>query len=264
MISIITVNYNNVSGLRRTINSVISQNYVDIEFIIVDGLSTDGSVDVIKSYSSYISKCICEPDSGIYNAMNKGIRIATGDYCIFMNSGDMFFSSDVLQKMIPHFASGYDIYNGNAIYIKRGKIVWYRKAEKDVSINQFVKSSICHQASFIKTSLLKRYMYDEHYSLVSDWKFWIQVLCLDSASYKAVNVDVCCYDAEGRSLTQIDIGKREREEILRSLFSPDKLYTIKIDSNKKRVLRYIIKGLQRRFWLLFSFIFKVGQVKRLY
>ena len=89
-ISIITINYNNCEGLRRTIESVVNQTCRDFEYIIIDGGSTDGSVDVIKRYADNIDYWVSEPDKGIYNAMNKGIRMATGDYVQILNSGDMF------------------------------------------------------------------------------------------------------------------------------------------------------------------------------
>lgn len=98
-ISVITVNYNNKKGLEATINSVISQKYLDFEFIIVDGNSNDGSKDIIYKKRNYITKWISEPDSGIYNAMNKGVKMSTGDYLIFMNSGDEFYDTQVLDKI---------------------------------------------------------------------------------------------------------------------------------------------------------------------
>ena len=92
-VSVITVNYNNLKGLERTISSVLSQSFSDFEYIIVDGGSTDGSKEYIESKQEYINQWVSEKDHGVYNAMNKAIRMAQGEYCIFMNSGDHFFSS---------------------------------------------------------------------------------------------------------------------------------------------------------------------------
>ena len=100
--SIITINYNNVEGLRNTIKSVVNQTYTDYEFIIIDGGSTDGSVEVIKEYANIITYWVSEPDKGIYNAMNKGIEVANGEYLNFMNSGDCFYNNDVLQKVADY------------------------------------------------------------------------------------------------------------------------------------------------------------------
>src|SRR4051812_22804100 len=99
-LSIITINYNNVSGLRKTVESVVNQTSQDFEYIVIDGGSTDGSVDVLKQYAKKIKYWISEPDKGIYNAQNKGILKATGEYCHFINSGDYLVKNDVIEKML--------------------------------------------------------------------------------------------------------------------------------------------------------------------
>lgn len=99
IISIITINYNNKVGLKKTIESVIQQDFNSFEFIVIDGGSTDGSYDVIQEYRNYIDYWVSEPDKGIYNAMNKGITIARGEYCNFMNSGDFFYDKNVLSSI---------------------------------------------------------------------------------------------------------------------------------------------------------------------
>ena len=98
-VSVITVSFNAVSCIERTIKSVISQRYNDFEYIIVDGQSNDGTIEIIQKYHAYISKWISEPDRGIYNAMNKAVRICSGEYCIFMNAGDMFVNPLVLKQV---------------------------------------------------------------------------------------------------------------------------------------------------------------------
>ena len=97
--SIITINYNNADGLRRTIESVVSQTYADYEYLIIDGGSTDGSVNAIKEYEDKISYWVSEKDGGIYNAMNKGVKVAHGEYLIFMNSGDVFYNDRVIERI---------------------------------------------------------------------------------------------------------------------------------------------------------------------
>ena len=96
--TIITINYNNVKGLKKTIDSVISQNFSDYEFIIIDGASTDGSVDIIKEYSPHISYWVSEPDKGIYHAMNKGITVSRGEYLLFLNCTRVYGGMSVLRK----------------------------------------------------------------------------------------------------------------------------------------------------------------------
>src|ERR1700722_6602734 len=111
LLSVITIVYNNVKGIERTMLSVLSQTYPNIEYIVVDGLSNDGTLGVIMKYENRIAKFSSEKDDGIYDAMNKGLDLATGDYVIFMNSGDEFFDADTVAAV---FASGddADIYYG--------------------------------------------------------------------------------------------------------------------------------------------------------
>ena len=108
--SIITVNYNNYEGLRRTIKSVVCQTYKDYEYIIIDGGSTDGSAELIRQYTDHLTFWVSEPDKGIYNAMNKGVAHANGEYLNFMNSGDCFYDENVLQTLKAHLDS--DIVEG--------------------------------------------------------------------------------------------------------------------------------------------------------
>lgn len=113
-LSIITVNFNDAGGLERTIKSVISQTFCDYEFIIIDGGSTDGSVEIIKVYSDRIDYWVSEMDRGIYHAMNKGVDQAHGDYCLFLNSGDSFYNDEVLEKL-SKFESNDDIIVGKVV-----------------------------------------------------------------------------------------------------------------------------------------------------
>jgi len=260
-ISIITINFNDKQGLERTINSTICQTYENKEYIIIDGASNDGSLEILHEYSNYITKWVSEPDTGVYNAMNKGIRLATGDYCIFMNAGDVFYDPKTLQKAHYYLETHKDIYNGNAIYLKDGRIMWYRKCHKDTSIRHFFHSSICHQATFIKTSLLKNYMYDETLRMVSDWKFWLQAICIDHATYEAINTDVCCFDMGGLTYKQKDLGERERDVVIKSLFSESEIISIKKQAGKRSNLKYIFEGTQKRFWLYYARLFKIAQVR---
>ena len=117
-ISIVTINYNNPSGLKKTIESVVNQTWKNFEYIIIDGGSTNGDVDIIKSFDNQIDYWVSEPDKGIYNAMNKGIKKATGDFIIFINSGDNFTNSSVLEEVQSKLTSDFDIYYGDYYRIK--------------------------------------------------------------------------------------------------------------------------------------------------
>ena len=264
-ITIITINYNNARGLERTIRSVVSQAFLDKEYLVVDGASKDGSLDIITKYSKQITKWVSEPDTGIYNAMNKGIEMATGDYCIFMNSGDAFYSPNVLTNVHKHLFCGKDIYNGNAFFTSGdGKITWYRKGHKDVSKFYFYHSSICHQASFIKTAVLKKFRYDETLRMVSDWKFWIEAICLNQASYEAIDVDVCCYDGGGITATQQERGIIERKKVLEELYTFGEIARFDKLSKKTNFVKYLKEGISKRMWLYYAKIFKGRQVHRIY
>ncbi|MFT4805390.1 MAG: glycosyltransferase involved in cell wall biosynthesis, partial [Psychroserpens sp.] len=108
-LSIITINFNNAVGLKKTIESVVNQTSNDFEYIVIDGGSNDGSVDVIKEYEAKVSYWVSEVDKGIYHAMNKGILLAKGDYLEFLNSGDILVNETVIQKIIPELNVGVEI-----------------------------------------------------------------------------------------------------------------------------------------------------------
>ena len=150
-LSVITVNYNNLYGLRETIMSVTEQTFRDFEYIIVDGNSTDGSKEYITEKNTGL--WISEPDSGIYNAMNKGVRMAHGEYCLFMNSGDTFYDKNVLQKVLPNLTGG-DFYVGHSILNEDGATTLRRTPQK-MTAKFLLETSIMHQSTFIRTALLK-------------------------------------------------------------------------------------------------------------
>ena len=204
-LSVITINYNNCDGLRKTIESVVNQTYKDLEYILIDGASTDGSVDVIKEYASKIDYWVSEPDKGIYNAMNKGIDVANGEYCIFMNSGDLFYNSSALADVEPKLACK-DIISGS-VRLSDGRIF---AAPKRISLQFLYFETICHQSSIIKTSLLKEFKYDEKYRIASDYKFWPQTLILGNCTYKAVKNIIAIYDTTGVSFVNDALLKKER------------------------------------------------------
>ena len=214
-LSVITVNYNDRNGLLSTIQSVVGQSFKDYEYIIIDGGSTDGSVEVIRQNEEYITYWVSESDNGIYDAMNKAIKVASGDYCIFMNSGDCFFTNDVVEKVLP-LLDGTDIVYGNTHYTD-GKIR-YSKEEPDL-FSFFYVSCWCHQSTFIKTELLKKYLYDDSLRIVADWKFLLQTVIKDNCSYKAINLNISLYDATGISSTNKELYDKERAIVLKEMFT---------------------------------------------
>lgn len=167
-LSVITVVYNDVKGIERTMLSVLNQTYPDIEYILIDGFSTDGTLDVIKKYQGRI-KLISEKDSGIYDAMNKGLRMATGDYVLFMNSGDEIYAPDTVARIFAT-AGDADIYYGETEMINdEGESLGQRrhKAPETFTLKSFVYGmSISHQAIYIRRALTDPF--DPKYALSAD------------------------------------------------------------------------------------------------
>ncbi|GAA3981790.1 glycosyltransferase family 2 protein [Pedobacter ginsengiterrae] len=171
-LTIITIVYNNVRDIERTINSVINQTYKKIEYIIIDGKSTDGTLDIVEKYSNQISKIVSEPDKGIYDAMNKGLALATGDYVLFMNSGDEIFDEHTVQEVFDS-SPGADIYYGETeMYNDNWESLGRRRHEAP---EQFDWTSfkygmnISHQAIYIRKSILTPYDLKYKYSSDIDW-----------------------------------------------------------------------------------------------
>jgi glycosyltransferase involved in cell wall biosynthesis len=212
-ITIITVTYNAVSFLEDTILSVINQTYDNKEYIVIDGGSTDGTIDVIKKYEDKIDYWISEPDKGIYDAMNKGVNKSSGIYCNFMNAGDKFFDKNVLAKI---FSCNFneDILAGSA-RTSYG-YTWQPMKEDELSL---FRIAICHQAAFIKKELLIKHPYDINLRIVGDYKFWVESLFIDNCSYKSLSLLVCDYASPGVSNDQAMLLK-EKKKVLLNLFPP--------------------------------------------
>ena len=207
--SIITINFNNKDGLKRTINSVLCQTCIDYEFIIIDGGSTDGSVEVIKENESQITYWVSEKDNGVYHAMNKGVAQAHGDYCIFMNSGDCFHSPDALSSVLNYQE---DIICGQVSTFPSGH------HKPTISLVDLLRISLPHQAMFIKKDLLIKHPYDEKYRILSDWKFCIENLVIDNCSFRNIEVVIADYESGGISSNSNGLLAKERADILHEMF----------------------------------------------
>ena len=250
-VSVITINYNNIQGLKTTIQSVISQSYKDMEYIIVDGGSTDGSVDLLVEYSDKISKCICEPDNGVYNAMNKGVSIASGEYCIFMNSGDSFWNSEVLENIFSKHID-VDVLAGKTYCFKNGRFSSMQSAPKKVTMKYLYANSINHQAMLIKTALLREYPYDETLKVYSDWKFCIQTLVVNNLSYQFVDYVIAKYDLSGVS-ANIKF-KEEKQKVLLEYF-PHRILCDYELLCKKTLIRKLLPKIGHIIQRLYYYVF---------
>ena len=212
-LSVITINLNNLEGLRKTAGSVLSQTWKDFEWIVVDGGSSDGSKAFIEENNARISHWCSEPDKGIYNAMNKGVGMASGTYCIFLNSGDTFHDGKTLEHVIGILQE--DLVLGN-IQLAGTDII--RKAPASLTLAGLFDKSIPHNAAFIKTELLRRHPYDESRKIISDWKFFLQAIIFDNVSCRSIDTVICDYNRHGISSVNRDLREFERQEVLRELF----------------------------------------------
>lgn len=249
-LSIITVNLNNGSGLRKTIESVLSQDYVDFEYIIIDGGSQDESVDIIKEYENGINYWISETDTGIYNAMNKGIVKSKGEYLLFINSGD-FLSENILNRIISSDSLNSDILYGNAFVVfKNGERELFIPP-KELTFNTFFNGTICHQATFIKKELFEKYgMYNEGYKIVSDWIFFLKVIVFEKVLVRYIDETIASVDGHGIGTS--DYAVNERIKAL-SLIAPESIITDYQEmTNLNKITEELRKELyqyKRRFYL---------------
>jgi glycosyltransferase involved in cell wall biosynthesis len=216
-LSIITINMNNAHGLRKTIESVISQTFKDFEYIIIDGGSIDGSIEIIRKYASQISYFLSEPDKGIYHAMNKGIKQAKGEFCQFLNSGDLLAtptSTDLILSEMPDCSI---LYGNMFKQMPGGKIIY----NKDIPLDSFLSfylGTLNHSPVYIKRSLFERYgLYDENLKIVADWKFFLIAIMLNNEKVCYRDVDVTCFDMTGISSTNSILKEAERREVLKAL-----------------------------------------------
>lgn len=215
-ITIITINFNNRDGLEKTIKSVITQDYPNLEYIVIDGGSTDGSKELIEQYTDKIDFWVSEPDKGIYNAMNKGVAHATGDYVNFMNSGDCFSSADAVSRVMSD-ASDEDIIVGKVVASDDGREFFAPPAD-GVSLYFLYSSTISHQGAFISLPLQQKYLYDEGLRIVSDWKFFVQAIILDNCSLRFSRETMCFFDTTGLSTSNAEKTWAEKQSVMRSLF----------------------------------------------
>jgi glycosyltransferase involved in cell wall biosynthesis len=219
-LSIITINKDNIAGLKKTLSSVVGQTCKKFEWIIIDGASTDGSGDAIKSCESDISFWISEPDTGIYNAINKGIRIATGDYCLFLNSGDYLINTHVINDLFNELAETElaDIYYSDMITSDNEYVAY----PVNLDLNFLIVNCISHQNSIIRKELFVRHgYYTEKRNLASDREFWIKAMYLYKAKFKHLNTMISVYDRTGDSAVNWKVYVDEDIICLDTIFDPE-------------------------------------------
>lgn len=250
-LSIITITYNNLAGLRKTAESVLLQTVSDFEWIIIDGASTDGTkayLDTIQDNSVIepantannlqITNCklqiISEPDAGIYNAMNKGIRLAQGEYIQILNAGDCLAATDVTERMLNALTEQtakagqpIDILYGNMLKVDgKGKLIG-KSGYTEYSLRQFYSSTLNHDCAYIRRALFDddHYgLYDESLRIVSDWKWYLQAIGLGKVRPVYADIDVTIFDGGGISETNLPLRAQERRLVLEDVLPPAVLW----------------------------------------
>ena len=196
-VSVITVCFNAIRGIEKTIQSVLSQSYPEIEYIVIDGGSNDGTVDVIRKYSESLFYFVSEPDNGIYDAMNKGVKVATGEWINFMNAGDCFFNNRSVEQVFENeILSSVDVVYGFQVHV----FSFGRYVRKRLSLSNFhAGMPFGHEASFVRSEIMKSHDFCTSFKILADYNFFYQ-LYVKGGSFHFVNVIVTIYDnIEGAS-----------------------------------------------------------------
>ena len=215
-VSIITITYNNLDGLKKTRESIISQTYGDYEWIVIDGGSTDGTKEFLQEHADEMSYWCSEKDKGVYNAQNKGTSQASGDYCIYMNAGDTFYDKEVLEKVFSEVHEEDILYGDWAQVFPDGK-KRYIEPSDSVDYAFFFVDNICHQAMFIKTSLLKESPYDETYRLYADWAKWTE-FAYKGKTFKYIHQRICYFMMDGMSAENEENNEKERKRVIEEYY----------------------------------------------
>lgn len=267
-LSVITINYNNADGLRKTIESVAAQTFKEFEHIIVDGNSHDEGVRLIQEYD-YVQRSSNRPhpiirwtseiDKGIFNAMNKGVRMAQGEYVLMLNSGDTLVDEHVLERIIPEL-DGTDIVQGNTIEEHEGKKIQNKGYGcSEITMSDIMKGKFLHQASFCRRDLFERYGYfDDSYAIVADKKFFINCLGFHDASFKYLDIDVANFDVNGISSATEgpwhEKHEQENERMIKEL-SSQRLMTYMTEMEEKlRMLENLQK--HKMIWNIIRFFIR--------
>ena len=216
-LSVVTITYNNLVGLQRTLHSIAGQRWKDFEVVIVDGSSADGTCDYLAKYNGLDVPCryVSEKDNGVYDAQNKGIRMAQGEYCYFLNAGDVLCDETVLERMFADKPQA-DVLYGNEIVVDgNGKRVGYCKGVENPTFLNLYMSCMKHQATFIRRSLFEKYgLYDLSYKIDADWEWFVRVIAMhEDVSLQYKNIDVSCFETGGLSCNNSQVVEEETQRI---------------------------------------------------
>ena len=270
-LSIITINRNNAVGLEKTMRSVAAQTFKEFEYIVIDGASTDVSMEVIKSLELEFAhlKWVSEPDAGIYNAMNKGLRMASGDYIQILNSADCLAAPEVTERMLEELEKqgSPSILYGNMVkcFPDGRKMVDKCFAGQEITMLGMYTGTLNHDPAYIRRDLFEKYgYYDESLKIVSDWKWYLQAIIFGGEKPKYVGIDVTLFDMSGISETNKTLDRAERKQVLEQLLPK----AVLADYERYAFPMEQIQRLQRHpwayklVWLMERCLFKIEKAKR--
>ncbi|AHM61455.1 colanic acid biosynthesis glycosyl transferase [Flammeovirgaceae bacterium 311] len=249
-LSIITINLNNSAGLETTVDSVLQQSYKQLEYIVVDGGSTDGSVDILKKYNDKLTSWISEQDTGMYAAMNKGIRAASGKYLLFLNSGDYLCNEQVVEQLLSHSRGDADLIYGNLLRVFPNGMRDKVKMPETLTVETMIRGTLCHPVTLIRKDLFDTYgLYDESIRIVSDWAFFLKLIVNGKVTTQYLDTDVAVYSMDGISskLSNAPLIEAERTRILRQYLPPAYAPLIEeVQKNHSGAPQYSVQALQER------------------
>lgn len=275
-LSVITITYNNLSGLQKTARSVVAQRYADMEWIVVDGGSTDGTPEWLAQVANggLISggagtassgtdegygnlgvkdlgafRFVSEPDEGVYDAQNKGIGMAKGEFCFFLNAGDSFCRADVLERLLAEPVEADIVYGNEVVVDAEGKRVGYCKGVENPGFVDLYNSCMKHQATLIRRALFERYgEYDSSLRICADWEWFFRVIGFrDEVRLCYRDVDVAWFENTGLSYHSPELCRRERQEILDRYMSKRLQQDYAVYGRYPRIVRLTKTG--RRTWV---------------
>lgn len=213
-ISIITINYNNKFGLQNTIKSVINQTFNHLEYIVIDGGSDDGSIDIVKNYDSKITYWISEKDRGIYDAMNKGIKVATGEYLLFLNSGDILSNNSVVSEFAALNTKESIVYGNQYL---EGHFL--KKYPKVLTLAFFLNDTLPHQSTFIKKTAFQIVgLYSNKHEIANDYLFFLEAIFKYNLSYRYCDITISNFDMTGLSNQKVEDVLKEFKLIQNEVF----------------------------------------------
>jgi glycosyltransferase involved in cell wall biosynthesis len=198
-LSIITVNLNNREGLKKTISSVVSQTRRDFEYLVIDGGSDDGSTEVIRSFEKKISKWISEKDEGIYEAMNKGISLSTGEYLLFLNSGDYLYQDETISLLWNELGSA-DIVYGDILFEEKNANRTAGYMPDKIDLIHMLRDTIWHPVAFIRRTLFEKSgPYDTSFRICGDYEFFFRSVIVNKVSTRHIKQFITVFDLKGIS-----------------------------------------------------------------